>query len=123
MSPTSRISSSERAQEVTVWSPKDFDIPASLGAFAVNPDFAAKHPTAVEDFLRASFKAYAYCAEESHVKECLGYQKEKAGAGSDTAHETEVWTTETAVVADNPLPGKFGSVDLENVSALADVDR
>lgn len=107
--------------DVTVWSPKDFDIPASLGAFAVNPDFAAKHPTAVEDFLRASFKAYAYCAEESNVKECLGYQKEIAGAESDTEHETEVWTTETAVVADNPLPGKFGSVDLKNVSALADI--
>jgi putative hydroxymethylpyrimidine transport system substrate-binding protein len=108
-------------EKVTVWQPKDFDIPASLGSFAVNPDFAAKHPTAVEDFLRASYKAYAYCADDAHVKECLGYQKKVAGAESDTEHETEVWKTETAVVADNPLPGKFGSVDLDNVRSLAGV--
>ncbi|MRK02245.1 MULTISPECIES: ABC transporter substrate-binding protein [Aeromicrobium] len=107
--------------EVTVWSPKDFDVPASLGAFAVNPAFAGKHPTAVEDFLRASFKAYTHCADDANVKECIGYQKDLAGAESDSEHETEVWTTETAVVADNPLPGKFGSVDLDNVSALAEV--
>lgn len=107
-------------EDVTVWEPKDFGVPGSLGAFAVNPDFAKDHKTAVEDFLRASFKAFQYCADDAHVEECLGYQKDIAGAEADTDHETAVWTTEKQVVADNPLPGKFGSVDDDNVAALAE---
>lgn len=106
-------------EEVTVWEPKDFDVPGSIGAFAANPDFASEHPTAVEDFLRAVFRAYQYCAEPGHVEECIGFQNEKAGAEADPEHETTVWTTETQVVADNPLPVKWGSVDRDNVRALA----
>ena len=110
----------ERAgEEVKVWQPTDFGVPSSLGAFAANPGFADEHPTAVQDFLRAAFKAYDYCSEEAHVEECIGYQGEYAGAESDPDHETAVWTTETQVAADNPLPGKWGGVDLDNVRALA----
>jgi NitT/TauT family transport system substrate-binding protein len=105
----------------TVWQPKDFGVPGSLGAFAANPEFLKQHPTAAEDFLRAVFKAYQYCAESSHVDECIGYQHDQAGAESDAKHETGVWTTETKVVADNPLPGKWGSIDVANVKKLAGV--
>ncbi|MFT4286919.1 ABC transporter substrate-binding protein [Nocardioides sp.] len=108
-------------EDVTVWEPKDFGVPGSLGAIAVNPEFAEDHPSAVEDFLRATFKAYQYCAEAAHVEECIGYQHDLAGADSDAEHETAVWTTETQVAADTPLPGKFGSVDLDNVKALTEV--
>ncbi|MFT4286927.1 ABC transporter substrate-binding protein [Nocardioides sp.] len=109
----------EAGEEVTVWQPKDFGVAGSLGSYAANPSFAADHPTAVEDFLRAVFKAYGYCSEA--VDECLGYQAERAGADADPAHEKSVWTTETQVVADNPLPVKWGSVDLDNVRSLAGV--
>lgn len=109
----------EAGEEVTVWEPKDFGVAGSIGSFAVNPSFAADHPTAVEDFLRAVFHAYDYCVD--HADECLGYQAELAGADSDPAHEKSVWTTETQVVADNPLPVKWGSVDLDNVRSLAGV--
>jgi putative hydroxymethylpyrimidine transport system substrate-binding protein len=104
-----------------VWQPTDFDVPGSLGAFAANPDFLKKHPTAAQDFLRAVFKAYQYCADPAHVDECIGFQHDKAGADSDPKHETAVWNTETKVVSDNPLPGKFGSIDADNVAKLADV--
>src|SRR3954453_14543413 len=106
---------------VKVWQPKDFGVPGSLGAFAANPDFLKKHPTAAQDFLRAVFKAYQYCAEPAHVEKCIGYQHDKAGADSDPAHETAVWKKETEVVAGSPLPGKFGSIDTANVKALAGV--
>jgi putative hydroxymethylpyrimidine transport system substrate-binding protein len=106
---------------VKVWQPKDFGVPGSLGAFAANPGFLKQHPTAAQDFLRAVFKAYQYCAQPAHVAECIGYQHDKAGADSDPKHETAVWKKETEVVASNPLPGKFGSIDLANVKALADV--
>ena len=109
----------DAGEEVTVWEPKDFGVAGSIGSYAANPAFAADHPTAVEDFLRAVFKAYAYCSEAA--EECLGYQAKRAGADSDPAHEKSVWTTETQVVADNPLPVKWGSVDLDNVRSLAGV--
>jgi NitT/TauT family transport system substrate-binding protein len=107
--------------DVTVWEPKDFGVPGSLGAFAANPDFLAQHPTAAQDFLRAVFKAYQYCADSAHVEQCLDFQHDKAGAQSDPAHETAVWKRETEVVAENPLPGKFGSIDEANVRELAGV--
>ncbi|MDH2414964.1 ABC transporter substrate-binding protein [Nocardioides sp. CER19] len=106
---------------VKVWEPKDFGVPGSLGAYAANPGFLKAHPTAAQDFLRAVFKAYQYCAEEAHVDECIGFQHDKAGAESDPKHETAVWKKETEVVADNPLPGKFGSIDTGNVRALAGI--
>ncbi|GAB7005151.1 ABC transporter substrate-binding protein [Nocardioides sp. AN3] len=104
-----------------VWEPQDFGVPGSLGAFAANPDFLAKHPTAAQDFLRAAFKAYQYCADASHIEQCIGFQHDRAGADSDPQHETKVWQTETKVVADNPLPGRFGSIDARNVAKLAGV--
>ena len=109
----------DAGEKVTVWQPTKFGVPDSLGALAINPAFGKEHPTAVEDFLRAAFKAYRYCADEANVDECIGFQGEKAGADADPAHEKDVWTTEVQVVADNPLPGKFGSVDLDNVGKLA----
>jgi len=106
---------------VKVWEPKDFGVPGSLGAFAANPDFLAKHPTAAQDFLRAVFRAYQYCAQDAHVDQCIGYQHDRAGADSDPKHETAVWKKETEVVAGSPLPGKFGSIDVANVKSLAGV--
>src|SRR3546814_6873415 len=44
-------------EDVTVWRTYDYDVPGSLGALAVNPEFADEHHTAVEDFLRATFHA------------------------------------------------------------------
>lgn len=108
-------------ETVTVWEPADFGVPGSIGSFAANPAFAEEHPTAVEDFLRAAFRAFQHCAEDAHVEECIDIQGEYAGAESDPEHETAVWNTEAQVVADNPLPGKWGSVDEDNVRALADL--
>lgn len=108
-------------ETVTVWEPADFGVPGSIGAFAANPAFAEEHPTAVEDFLRAVFRAFQHCAEEDHVAECIEIQGEYAGAESNPEHESGVWSTEVDVIADNPLPGKWGNVDEENVRALADL--
>lgn len=107
---------------VKVWQPADFGVPSSLGSFAANPAFATAHPTAVQDFLRAVFKAYQYCAVPAHVKECIGFAREYAGPQQfDQEHETAVWTTEVQVAKDNPLPGRWGGVDLANVRRLADL--
>lgn len=111
----------EAGEDVKVWEPTDFDVPGSLGAYSVNPAWAKKHPTAAQDFLRAVFKAYSYCAGSEHVEECIGYQHDLAGAESDEKHESAIWRTEVQVATDNPTQGRFGSVDPDNVAALAGV--
>lgn len=111
-------------KKVTVWQPSEYGVAGSLGAMAANTEWAKKNPTVVEDFLRAAFKAYAYCAEKAHVEECIGYQqKQSAEPGEDKSHEAEVWNTEVALAAKNPLPTGFGTVDPANVESLvADVN-
>ena len=105
----------------TVWQPSTYGIASSLGAFAVNPAFAAANPEAVQDFLRATFHAYVYCSLPANVDACIAIQHKYAGADDDATHEKGVWTTETGVVAANPLPGGFGSIDENNIAELADL--
>lgn len=103
-----------------VWQPADYGVPGSIVTLATNPDFAKAHPTIVADFLRAAFKAYQYCAAPAHVKQCIGFVGDYEGKQQfDPKHETAVWTTEVQVGKDNPVPGKWGSVDLDNVRKLA----
>jgi NitT/TauT family transport system substrate-binding protein len=109
--------------KVTVWQPVKYGIPSSLGAMAVNPAFAAAHPTAVEDLLRAALHAYAYCtSSQAHVAQCVGYAADLSGPTYDTELNEQIWNTETKTVADNPTPGQpLGGIDPENVTALVNM--
>jgi NitT/TauT family transport system substrate-binding protein len=103
--------------KVTVWQPVKYGIPSSLGAMAVNPAFAAAHPTAVQDILRAALHAYQYCSAQ--VSECVGYAAALSGATYDSKLNAEIWKTETAVVKSNPAPGQsLGGIDPANVTKL-----
>jgi NitT/TauT family transport system substrate-binding protein len=106
--------------KVTVWQPVKYGIPSSLGAMAVNPAFAAAHPTAVEDVLRAAIRAYNYCsASDAHAAQCVGYAASLSGATYDTKLNTAIWKTETQVVKENPTPGQpLGGIDPANVAKL-----
>lgn len=108
---------------VTVWEPVDFDIPGSIGAMAVNPAFAAEHPTAVEDVLRAALRAYEYCSEdEENARECVGYAGDLSGATYDEELNLTIWQTETAVIEANPTPGQpLGGIDPANVAGLVEM--
>ena len=111
-----------QGEDVKVWQPADYGVPGSIVTLATNPEFAQDHPTVVEDFLRAAFKAYQYCAQPDHVKECVGFVGDYEGPQQfDEQHENAVWTTEVQVGKDNPVPGKWGSIDLANVRKLADL--
>lgn len=104
--------------DVKVWQPADYGVPSSLGGIAVNPAFAKAHPSAVQDFLRAVFRAWDYCGASENVDTCLGYGKSFAGAQFDQAHEKAVWTTEFALAKNNPLKAPY-TIDQDNVAALA----
>lgn len=110
-------------KDVTVWQPVDYGIPSSIGAMAVNPAFAAAHPDAVEDVLRASLHAYDYCSSsQEHITECVGYAAKLSGPTYDKALNATIWKTETRIVKDNPTPGQpLGGIDRGNVARLVDM--
>ncbi|WP_158839710.1 ABC transporter substrate-binding protein [Saccharothrix deserti] len=105
-------------REVKVWRPYDYDVPGSLAGMAANPAFAAKNPTAVQDFLRAGLHAYAHCS--TNAEECVGYAAEESEGGYDKAHNVKIWQTEVALVKETGSAGSpLGAVDADNVTALA----
>lgn len=102
---------------VKVWRPYDYQVPGSLGAMAVNPEFAASHPTAVQDFLRAGLQAFAYC--ERNGAECVKAAAEQTGAGYDEVHNLAIWQTEVEVVRETLKTGTpLGTINPANVEAL-----
>jgi putative hydroxymethylpyrimidine transport system substrate-binding protein len=104
-------------EEVTVWRPYDYDVPSSLGALAVNPAFAEEHPTAVEDFLRASFHAFDYCEQNS--TECVDIAAGISGEGYDAAHNENIWNTEVEIIRESqPEGANLGAIDTDNVLAI-----
>ena len=44
---------------ITVYDPADYDIPGSFGVIYTNSTFATEHPTAAEDFIRATMRGLA----------------------------------------------------------------
>jgi putative hydroxymethylpyrimidine transport system substrate-binding protein len=109
-----------KGTQVKVWRPYDYQIPGSLGAMAVNPDFATRNPTAVEDFLRAGLHAFAHC--ETVAADCVGAAAQLAGAGYDKAQNTTIWQTEDKVIRDSRKAGTpLGTIDTANVAALAEM--
>lgn len=107
-------------RQVKVWRPYDYHVPGSLGGMAANPDFAAKHRTAVEDFLRAGLHAYDYCSTKG--EECVGYAADLSDGGYDKAQNLKIWQTEVALVQQTKTPDTpLGLVDMDNVTALAEL--
>ena len=87
--------------------PKTFGVSGTFNVQVANTKFAKAHPSAVANFLRAEFHAYAYC--DTHVAACInieaGYAK-TAGVPYDKVHATAEWKFETGLVTKSSLPGK-----------------
>lgn len=90
--------------KIRTWDPDNFGIKGTFNALVANPKFAAAHPTAVEDFLRASFKAYAFCEKSASV--CLADLAKGSQAGFDTAANLARWRVESQLVDRHLLHGK-----------------
>lgn len=95
--------------DITEWDPADYGVESSFNTQIVNTTFAAEHPTAVEDFLRASFYAYSWINEsDANLDEALSYAEALSEAGYDLDLSKQRWQTEVALVeesqpADTPL--------------------
>lgn len=90
--------------KIRTWDPDSFGIKGTFNALVANPKFATTHPTAVEDFLRATFKAYEFCERSASV--CLADLAKVSQAGFDTASNRARFRIESQLVDRHLLPGK-----------------
>ena len=83
--------------------PLDFDVPASFGVFFTSASFLEEHPTAVEDFLRASFRGFAFAVDDPDAAVGHAFDRiDAAGNENFFSNEGEGfrWITESTLVLD-----------------------
>ncbi|MBR8744730.1 ABC transporter substrate-binding protein [Nocardiopsis sp. MG754419] len=110
--------------EFLEWHPEDFGVGGSFGVMATDPEFAAEHPTAVEDYLRALSLAFEHCQEQGPA--CVDRAAALSGEDYDTAHHLEVWDAERELVTSftpEGVPRGFIDLTLTEAEALTLVDN
>ncbi len=84
------------------WDPDSFGLRGAFNVFDVNRAWAKAHPSAVEDFLRATFEAYHYCLAHATacVKDAAKYQ-----TGYLVQQNVQRWQIESGEVDSTLLAG------------------
>ena len=114
--------------EYRQFDPLDFDVPASFAVFFTSSSFLNEHPTAVEDFLRAAFRGFAFAVAEPET--AVGYAFDRIdAAGNPNFFSTEGegfrWITESTLVLETTPEGEGpGILDVDRlgqeIQALTD---
>jgi ABC-type nitrate/sulfonate/bicarbonate transport system substrate-binding protein len=90
--------------KLKIWDPQKFGLPSAFNTQIANTAFATAHPTAVQDFLRASYAAFAYT--DAHLPTVLAYAAKLTGGGNyDIAASTVRWRAESSLVRSTLLAG------------------
>lgn len=87
--------------KVTEWDPERYGITGTFNTLVANPAFASAHPMALQDFLRATFKAYDYC--HTNIDTCLAAEATISETGFETASNKARWGVESKL-ADRSAP-------------------
>lgn len=108
---------------VTQWDPAEYGVKSTFNVQIANADFASANPTAVEDFLRASFKAYEWINEsEANLDQAVGWAKDRSDAGFDTDLAKLRWQTEVKMISDSqPSDLALGQQSVEQWQPEADL--
>jgi len=92
--------------DVTEWDPSDYGVKGSFNTQLANATFAAEHPTAIEDFLRASFKGFEWINEsEANLDAALAHASELSTAGYDIPLAKLRWQTEVKLITESQPEG------------------
>lgn len=82
--------------DVHLMDPEEYGIITSFGIIGVNNDFAEKHPTAVEDFLRAILKAHEWL--EANPDGTIALLESLSGGNFNREIETNRLKVETSLI-------------------------
>ncbi|GIP17580.1 nitrate ABC transporter substrate-binding protein [Paenibacillus montaniterrae] len=93
----------QMGESVSIIDPGQFGAETSFGVLAANNKFAAEHPTAVEDFLRAVSKAHEYAV--ANPDESLQVLAARSDSVYDIPAETNRWAVERELVESSRAEG------------------
>ncbi|MFS0724613.1 ABC transporter substrate-binding protein [Paenibacillus sp. 1P07SE] len=89
--------------DVKLFDPADYGVKNSFGLLNVNKEFAEKHPTVAEDFLRAVLKAHEYLMEDADP--VIAELERMAEGNYNLAAETNRWAVESQLITDSKREG------------------
>ncbi|GAA3969962.1 ABC transporter substrate-binding protein [Actinomadura viridis] len=95
-----------RGYKIKEWSPTDFGVKGTFGTQIANRAWAGKNPTAVEDFLRATLKAFSWLNEsKANLDQGIAWSQQRSQAGYDVENETRRWRTGSEIVLGDLIDG------------------
>lgn len=90
--------------KLKIWDPEKYGLRSAFNTQIANTAFAKAHPTAVQDFLRASYAGFAYT--DAHLSTVLAYAAKLTGGGNyDIPASTARWHAESKLVLTTLLAG------------------
>lgn len=96
-----------------LYDPADYDVPGSFGIIYTNGDFLAEHPTAAEDFMRATMRGLADAIADPEGAAATAFSLAEAGGNPaflSIEGETFRWTTDAeAIVSSTPDEHPIGT--------------
>ena len=102
--------------EFDLFDPLDYDIPGSFGIIYGNADFIAEHPTAAEDFMRATMLGLADAIADPQAAANTAVELINSGTNENfLSPEGEVfrWTTDAALISElTPAGTGYGVADV-----------
>ncbi len=103
--------------EFDLFDPLDYDIPGSFGIIYGNADFIAEHPTAAEDFMRATMLGLADAIADPQAAANTAVELINSGTNENfLSPEGEVfrWTTDAALISElTPAGTGYGVADVD----------
>jgi len=107
-----------------LFDPLDYDIPGSFGVIYTNAEFVAEHPTAAEDFMRATMLGLADAIADPEAAANIAVERINAGGNPNfLSPEGEVfrWATDAALIVETTPEGMpFGMPDDAGLQAELD---
>lgn len=111
----------DQGYEYRVFDPADYDIPATFGVIATNQTFAAEHPSAAADFVRATLRGFWFGVDEPEAAVAASLELSDPDLFFSPESEEFRWTTERDLVLESTPDGEpVGAMTLERLSAEVD---
>jgi NitT/TauT family transport system substrate-binding protein len=109
----------KRGHEIVEWDPDTYGVKSTFGVYAANRNWAESNPSAMEDFLRASFYAYSWItSSEENLELALGFASELSLAGFDYDISKQRWVNEVKLITNSqPLGTPVGWQSIEQWSS------
>lgn len=107
-----------------LFDPIDYDIPGSFGVIYTSREFADDHPTATQDFIRATMRGLAEALDDPAAAAAIAVDLVTAGGNPNFLSpegESFRWATDAALLDESyPADVAFGVPDLELLQAEVD---